>query len=150
MEHFDGARLSPNSVRNAVWRALNEPVCQCLQTRNPRCSTVYIDNSLRPLARDSPCIYFLRYLQIQLLTHQVSFWYYRMYWDPHYVSNCGTTSFCLGTSVYPCHIVPSMLHTDNHPPPTLYNFSYRSTLQNIPEQRRFYSQRFESLKSRIH
>jgi len=56
MEHFDGARLSPNSVRNAVWRALNEPVCQYLRTRKPRCSTVYIDNSLGPLARDSPCI----------------------------------------------------------------------------------------------
>jgi len=53
-EHFDGARLSPNSVRYAVWHALNEPVCQCLRTRNPRCSTVYIDNSLGPLARDSP------------------------------------------------------------------------------------------------
>jgi len=26
-EHFDGARLSPNSFRNAVWHALNEPVC---------------------------------------------------------------------------------------------------------------------------
>jgi len=24
MEHFDGARLSPNSVRNAVWHALND------------------------------------------------------------------------------------------------------------------------------
>ena len=24
MQHFDGARLSPNSVRNAVWHALNE------------------------------------------------------------------------------------------------------------------------------
>ena len=56
MEHFDGARLSPNSVRNVVWHALNEPVCQYLRTRNPRCSTVYIDNSLGPLARDSPCI----------------------------------------------------------------------------------------------
>jgi len=54
MEHFDGARLSPNSARNAVWHALNEPVCQYLRTRNPRCSTVYIDNSLGPLARDSP------------------------------------------------------------------------------------------------
>jgi len=56
MQHFDGARLSPNSVLNAVWHALNEPVCQYLRTRNPRCSTVYIDNSLGPLARDSPCI----------------------------------------------------------------------------------------------
>jgi len=55
-EHFDGARLSPNSVRNAVWRALNEPVCRYLRTRNPRCSTVYMDNSLGPLAKDSPCI----------------------------------------------------------------------------------------------
>ena len=55
-EHFDGARLSPNSVRNAIWHALNEPVCQYLRTRNPRCSTVYIDNSLGPLARDSPFI----------------------------------------------------------------------------------------------
>jgi len=55
-QHFDGARLSPNSVRNANWHALNEPVCQYLRTRNPRCSTVYIDNSLGPLARDSPCI----------------------------------------------------------------------------------------------
>jgi len=56
MQHFGGARLSPNSVRNAIWHALNEPVCQHLRTRNPRCSTVYIDNSLGPLARDSPCI----------------------------------------------------------------------------------------------
>jgi len=55
MDHFDGARLSPNSVRNAVWHALNEPVCKYLRTRNPRCSTVCIDNSLGPLARDSPC-----------------------------------------------------------------------------------------------
>jgi len=55
MQHFDGARLSPNSVRNAVWHALNEPVCQYLRTRNPRCSTVYMENSLGPLARDSPC-----------------------------------------------------------------------------------------------
>jgi len=56
MQHFDGARLSPNSVRNAVWHALNEPVCQYLRTRNPRCSTVYIDNILGPLARDSVCL----------------------------------------------------------------------------------------------
>ena len=56
MQNFDGAGLSPNSVRNAVWRTLNEPVCQYLRTRNPRCSTVYIDNSLGPLARDSHCI----------------------------------------------------------------------------------------------
>ena len=35
MQHFDGARLSPNSVRNAVWHALNEPVCQYLRTRKP-------------------------------------------------------------------------------------------------------------------
>ena len=55
MQHFDGPRLSPNSVRNAVWHALNEPVCQYLRRRNPRCSTVYIENSLGPLARDSPC-----------------------------------------------------------------------------------------------
>ena len=41
-QHFDGARLSPNSVRNAVWHALNEPVCQYLRKRNTRCSTVYI------------------------------------------------------------------------------------------------------------
>ena len=56
MQHFDGARLSPNSVRNAVWHALNKPVCQYLRNRNPRCSTVYIDNSLGPLATESPCI----------------------------------------------------------------------------------------------
>jgi len=53
MQHYDGARLSPNSVRNAVWHALNEPVCQYLRTRNPRCSTECKDNSLGPLARDS-------------------------------------------------------------------------------------------------
>jgi len=35
MQHCDGARLSPNSLRNAVWHALNEPVCQYLRTRNP-------------------------------------------------------------------------------------------------------------------
>jgi len=57
IQHFDGARLSPNSVRNAVWHALNEPVCQYLRKRNPRYSAVYIDNSLGPLARDSSCIY---------------------------------------------------------------------------------------------
>jgi len=56
MQHFDGARLSQNSVRNAVWHALNEPVCRYLRTRNPRCSTVYTDYSLGPLTRDSPCI----------------------------------------------------------------------------------------------
>jgi len=56
MQHFDGARLSPNSIRNAVRHALNEPVSQYLRTRNPRCSTVYVDNSLEPLARDSPCM----------------------------------------------------------------------------------------------
>jgi len=55
MQHFDGARLSPNSVRNAVWHALNEPVCQYLRTRNPRCSTVYLGNILGPLATESPC-----------------------------------------------------------------------------------------------
>ena len=42
MQHFDGARLSPNSVRNADWHALDEHVCQYLRTRNTRCSTVYI------------------------------------------------------------------------------------------------------------
>ena len=57
MQHFDGARLSPNSVRNAVWHALNEPVCQYLRKRNPRCLTVYIVNSLGPLATVSPCAY---------------------------------------------------------------------------------------------
>ena len=56
MQHFDDARLSPNSFRNAICHALNEPVCQYLRTRNPRCSTVYIENSLGPLARDSSCI----------------------------------------------------------------------------------------------
>jgi len=56
MQYFDGARLSPNSVRNAVWHALNEPVCQYLRKINPRYSTVYIDNSLGSLARDSLCI----------------------------------------------------------------------------------------------
>jgi len=56
MEHFDGARLSPNSVRNAVWHALNEPFCQYLRKRTPRCSAVCIDKCLAPLARGSPCI----------------------------------------------------------------------------------------------
>jgi len=51
MQHFDGARLSQNSVWNAIWHVLNEPVCQYLRTRNSCCSTVYIDNSLEPLAR---------------------------------------------------------------------------------------------------
>ena len=46
MQHCDGERLSPNSVRNAVWLSLNEPVCQYLRTIKPRC--------LGPLARDSP------------------------------------------------------------------------------------------------
>jgi len=57
MQHVDGARLSQNSVRNSVWHALNEYVCQYLRKRNPRCSSVYIDNNLGSLARDSPCIY---------------------------------------------------------------------------------------------
>jgi len=61
MEHFDGACLSTNSVRNAIWHALNEPVCQYLRTRNPCCSTVYIDNSLGLLARDSSCVYIYIY-----------------------------------------------------------------------------------------
>jgi len=59
MQHFDGARLSTNSVRNAVWHALNEPVFQYLRTRNPRCSTVYIDNSLGPLATHP--VYYLQW-----------------------------------------------------------------------------------------
>ena len=42
MQHFDGARLSPNSVRNAAWHALHEPVCQYLRKSSTRCSTVYI------------------------------------------------------------------------------------------------------------
>jgi len=53
MQHFDSARLSPNSVRNAVWRALNEPVYQYLRMRKPRCSTAYIHNNLGPLATES-------------------------------------------------------------------------------------------------
>ena len=61
MQHFDGARLSPNSVRNAVRHALNEPVCQYIRKRNPRCSTVYIDNSLGPLGKDSPCILYVKF-----------------------------------------------------------------------------------------
>ena len=61
MQHFDGARLSQNSVRNAVWHVINEPVCQYLRKRNRRCSTVYIDNSLGPLARESPCSYYYCY-----------------------------------------------------------------------------------------
>ena len=56
MQHYDGAFFSPNSVQNAIWHALNESVCRYLQTSNLRCSTVYIDNSLGSLARDSPCI----------------------------------------------------------------------------------------------
>ena len=70
MQHFDGARLSPNSVRSAIWHALNEPVCQYLWTRNPRCSTVYIDSSLGSLARDSSCIchvYWCRWIRRMLL-----------------------------------------------------------------------------------
>ena len=34
MQHFDVAHLLPNSARNTVWHALNEPVCQCLRMRN--------------------------------------------------------------------------------------------------------------------
>ena len=67
MQVFDGARLSPNSVRNAVWHSINEPVCQYVRKRNPRYSTVYIDNSLGPLARDSPCVILIAFtLQIFL------------------------------------------------------------------------------------
>jgi len=72
-QHFNGAHLSPNSVRNAVWHALNEPVCQYLQMRNPHCSTAYIDNSLGPLAIDSPCIFHL--------PHIYTLWIYRCYVD---------------------------------------------------------------------
>jgi len=74
MQHFDGARLSPNSVRNAVWHAWNEPICQYLRTRNPRCSTVYIDNSLVPLARDSLCI-FRNDVQILLVRVDLCGWF---------------------------------------------------------------------------
>jgi len=74
MQHFDGARLSPYSVRNAVWHALNEPVCQYLRTRNPRCSTVYIDNSLGPLTRDSPCI--IKWFCWRTLYNITLEWYY--------------------------------------------------------------------------
>jgi len=45
MQYFDGARLSPNSFRNAVWHALNESVCQYLRTRNTHSSTKYIFTS---------------------------------------------------------------------------------------------------------
>jgi len=62
MEHFDGARLPPNSVRNVIWHALNELVCQYLRMRNPRCSTVYIDNSLGPLVS----IYIYIYIYVSL------------------------------------------------------------------------------------
>jgi len=31
MEHFDGACLSPNSIQNAIWNALNENLCQYLR-----------------------------------------------------------------------------------------------------------------------
>ena len=54
MQHFDAARLSPNSVRNAVWHALNEPVCQYLRKRNPHRSTVYMDNSLGASSESRP------------------------------------------------------------------------------------------------
>ena len=67
MQHFDGARLSRNSIRNAVWHALNEPVCQYLRTRNARFSTLYTDNSLGPLARDSLCIYIYIYISHKVL-----------------------------------------------------------------------------------
>ena len=56
IEHFEGARLSANSIRNAVWHAWNENFCQYLRARTPRCSTLYIENSLGPLARESPCV----------------------------------------------------------------------------------------------
>jgi len=71
IEHFDGARLSPNSVRNAVWHTLNELVCQYLRIRNPRCSTVYIDNSLGPLATESPVVYaiFVRIVYMYSASH---------------------------------------------------------------------------------
>ena len=55
VQHFDGARLSTNSVGNAVWHALIEPACQYFLTRYPRSSSVYIENSLGPLATESPC-----------------------------------------------------------------------------------------------
>jgi len=74
MQHFDGARLSPNSVRNAVWHALNEPVCHYLRRRNPRCSIVYIDNSLGPLATESPCICACVYIYIYTRTHILYFY----------------------------------------------------------------------------
>ena len=47
MQHFDGARLSPNSVRNAVWHALNEPVCQYLRTRDSPCINYLLNHNER-------------------------------------------------------------------------------------------------------
>ena len=35
MQYFDGAHLSPNSVRNAVWHALNEPVLPVFTNEKP-------------------------------------------------------------------------------------------------------------------
>jgi len=40
VQHFDGARLSTNSVRNAVWLALIEPVCSIYE-RETRAFRLY-------------------------------------------------------------------------------------------------------------
>ena len=79
VQNFDGARLSPNSVWNAVWHALNEPVCQYLRKRNPHCSTVYIDNSLGLLATESSCI-------IHILTCE-GLWFFSIIVYYHYSIN---------------------------------------------------------------
>ena len=100
VQHFDGARLSPNSVRNAVWLALNEPVCQYLRTRNPRCSTVNIDNSLGPLATESLCIIFIVVPLQQWLHERVSSLRYTYIGCPA-ISLCSSNrKFCLFTHIF--------------------------------------------------
>jgi len=79
-EHFDGACLSPNSVRNAVWHALNEPVLPVFTNeKKKRCSTVYIDNSLGLLARNSPCTTIYTANQQQLRTRQFKFLCFQLF-----------------------------------------------------------------------
>ena len=97
-QYFDGARLSPNSVRNAVWHALNEPVCQYLRTRNPRCSTVYIENILGPLAGTHPVIIL---------------WDHRRICGPSLTetSLCGAYLYSK-TPLSQCHFVRHKSHTD--------------------------------------
>jgi hypothetical protein len=44
IQHFNSARLSQNSVRNAVWHALNEAFCQYLRKRNTLFDCIHLNS----------------------------------------------------------------------------------------------------------